>query len=102
MYFNRLQWRDTWAFVVQKRKYGGRVLAEGHQKCPNPYVWPGPVRVSTTFLRAARDSTLDDCKWKDAKQSQRRREFCSKYDVYPIICKCKYYAVKIIHVSIFQ
>jgi len=79
-----------WAFVVQKRKYGGRVLAEGYQKCPNPYDWPNPVIISTSF-QSVRDSTIDDCQWDNSPQNLRRKEFCSKFDVYPVVCRCEYY-----------
>lgn len=76
-----------WAFAVQKRKRGGRVLAEGYQKNTNPYKWASDVTISTSFL--ASKSTGNHCEWKDNESNRRRKEFCEKYEVYPLICRCE-------------
>ena len=97
VFINRLTWRDTWAFVVQKTKHSSRVIGEALQKCGadrglkcsvgDDYgSWGAPVDLVTTFLTEKHQS----CQWKDTTSNRRRKRFCSHYEGYSSVCNCKY------------
>jgi beta-1,2-N-acetylglucosaminyltransferase len=87
-FINRLEWRDMWAFVIQKKDEGSRVLAETFQKCEKKqFTWASPVDLVTTFI--TEDESVH-CDWGNSESSQRRKKFCSLYEGYDGACRCKF------------
>lgn len=81
--FGNLNFRDTWAFVVQKR---GAVSAEGHRKAPNFDSWAEPLTIQALVTLQSEDGA--SCSWEDSDATRRRREFCEKFEGYGSVCSC--------------
>ena len=79
-----LNFRDMWAFVVKKR---GPVSAEGYRKSPNFDSWAEPLTIQALVTLQSEDT--ESCLWEDNEISQRRKEFCEKYEGYGSVCSCK-------------
>ena len=79
-----LNFRDMWAFVVKKR---GPVSAEGYRKSPNFDSWAEPLTIQALVTLQSEDA--ESCLWEDNEISQRRKEFCEKYEGYGSVCSCK-------------
>lgn len=79
-----LNFRDMWAFVVKKR---GPVSAEGYRKSPNFDSWAEPLTIQALVTLQSEDT--ESCLWEDDEISQRRKEFCEKYEGYGSVCSCK-------------
>ena len=80
-----LNFRDMWAFVVKKQ---GPVSAEGHRKSPNFDSWAEPLTIQALVTLQSEDT--ESCSWEDSEISQRRKEFCEKYEGYGSVCSCKF------------
>ncbi|XP_067020096.1 protein O-linked-mannose beta-1,2-N-acetylglucosaminyltransferase 1-like [Acropora muricata] len=78
-----LNFRDMWAFVVKKR---GPVSAEGYRKSPNFDSWAEPLTIQALVTLQSEDT--ESCLWEDNEISQRRKEFCEKYEGYGSVCSC--------------
>lgn len=89
-YIDQLQWRDMWAFVVQRINNENFVYAEGFQHLLNEQEWASPVSVHTTV--PFRTEMIVECMWEDSDANRRRKEFCDKFDGYKDICKCKLFS----------
>lgn len=84
--WDSIGWRDTWAFVTQKRKKHGHPFAEEHSKSPNLESWGEPVILKTKVpLVLQKDS---QCQWPDTPFNRRRQSFCSKVEGYGSLCSC--------------
>ena len=83
--FKNLNFRDTWAFVVQKR---GAISAEGHRKAPDFDTWAEPLTIQALVTLQSKDTA--SCSWEDSDTTRRRREFCEKFEGYGSVCSCKW------------
>ena len=83
--FKNLNFRDTWAFVVQKR---GAISAEGHRKAPDFDSWAEPLTIQALVTLQSKDTA--SCSWEDSDTTRRRREFCEKFEGYGSVCSCKW------------
>lgn len=82
-FISGLAWRDTWAFISQKRN---KWIAEAHQKAPSLDVWASPVVVQAKIKLQNKGK---DCHWGDDDAANRRKQFCAKYEGYGSVCSCK-------------
>ena len=83
-----LEFRSTWAFVVQKIKDDHVVFAESFQNPPKGNDWANPVRLRT-MVRLLPENVVK-CSWPDTVENRRRTEFCQIYEGYPDVCRCEY------------
>ena len=83
-----LEFRSTWAFVVQKIKGNYVVFAESFQNPPKGNDWANPVRLRT-MVRLLSENVVK-CSWPDTVENRRRTEFCQIYEGYPDVCRCEY------------
>ncbi|CAH3198689.1 unnamed protein product, partial [Porites evermanni] len=81
--FKNINFRDTWAFVVQKR---GPVSAEGHRKAPNFDSWGDPLTIQALVTLQSEDT--GSCSWEESDATRRRKEFCEKFEGYGSVCSC--------------
>lgn len=88
-FISDLAWRDTWAFISQKRN---KWIAEAHQKSPSMSEWGSPVVVQAKIKLHNKDK---NCHWGDDNAANRRRQFCAKYEGYGSVCSCKFYILYI-------
>ena len=86
-YIYQLQWRNMWAFVVQRINNEKFVYTEGFQHSLNWDEWAPPVSIHT--IVPFRTEMIVQCKWEDNEVNRRRREFCDRFDGYKEICKCE-------------
>ncbi|XP_015775817.1 PREDICTED: protein O-linked-mannose beta-1,2-N-acetylglucosaminyltransferase 1-like [Acropora digitifera] len=82
-----LEFRSTWAFVVQKIKGNYVVFAESFQNPPKGNDWANPVRLRT-MVRLLPENVVK-CSWPDTVENRRRTEFCQIYEGYPDVCRCE-------------
>ena len=82
--FKNINFRDTWAVVVQKR---GPVSAEGHRKAPNFDSWGEPLTIQALVTLQSEDA--GSCSWEESDATRRRKEFCEKFEGYGSVCSCK-------------
>eukprot|EP00112_Aurelia_sp_Birch-Aquarium-sp1_P025458 Seg846.7 transcript_id=Seg846.7/GoldUCD/mRNA.D3Y31 product="Protein O-linked-mannose beta-1 2-N-acetylglucosaminyltransferase 1" protein_id=Seg846.7/GoldUCD/D3Y31 len=77
-----LEWRNSWAFIGQKRC---QWLVEDLHKPPKPDEWPVPAKARVSLMLVPNS---DACDYGSDDEGNRRREFCSTYDGYGNVCKC--------------
>ncbi|EDO45785.1 predicted protein [Nematostella vectensis] len=81
--FERLGWRDNFAFVVQKK---GKVYAESLGKAETLGTWAAPVSIDVNVPLASGKNI--ECRWEETEVNKRRRVFCNKYEGYGSVCSC--------------
>ena len=79
-----LGYRDMWALISKKKNTW---FAEAHHKAPKLFDWGSPLEIQATVPL---DSESSACKWGDDATSERRRQFCNKYEGYGDVCRCKW------------
>merc|ERR1719494_85236 len=77
-----LGYRDMWALISKKKNTW---FAEAHHKAPKLFDWGSPLEIQATVPL---DSKSSACKWGDDATSERRRQFCNKYEGYGDVCRC--------------
>ena len=82
-FINKLGWRDTWVFISKKRN---RWLAESHGKAPSLKKWGPPIVIQATIELQEKEK---ECFWGNNDSTQRRKQFCAKYEGYGNVCSCK-------------
>ncbi|XP_072172735.1 protein O-linked-mannose beta-1,2-N-acetylglucosaminyltransferase 1-like [Diadema setosum] len=82
-----LGWRDTWAFVTQKKNRHGQAYAEQLHKAPNLSSWGSPVLLKTNIPLSSKEES--ECQWPETEANVRRREFCAKVEGYGSLCSCE-------------
>lgn len=87
-FINRLQFRSTWAFVVQRINDKLFVHAESFQNPSSGDEWVRAVKLRTWVKLLP--ETNEKCNWADTVANRRRQEFCDVYEGYGDVCKCKY------------
>lgn len=87
-FINRLQFRSTWAFVVQRINDKLFVHAESFQNPSSGDEWARAVKLRTWVKLLP--ETNEKCNWADTIANRRRQEFCDVYEGYGDVCKCKY------------
>ena len=86
-YINLVGWRDMWAFIFQRNGNEKKAFAESLQKSPDFNSWGRDVLIRTSVKREW--DVYSECNWGESESTQRRREFCDKYDGYEGVCSCK-------------
>lgn len=87
-FINRLQFRSTWAFVVQLMNDQLIKSAESFQNPSSGGEWAKPVKLRT-WLKLLPENN-EKCNWADTIANRRRKEFCDVYEGYGDVCRCKY------------
>ncbi|XP_068751862.1 protein O-linked-mannose beta-1,2-N-acetylglucosaminyltransferase 1-like [Montipora capricornis] len=86
-FINLLEFRSTWAFVVQKMKDKHIAYAESYQNPSSSGGWGNPVKLRT--LVKLLPENVVQCSWPDTVSNRRRKEFCKIYEGYPDVCSCE-------------
>ena len=79
---DRLEWRNSWAFIGQKRC---QWAVEDLHKPPKPDEWSVPAKARISMMLIPNS---DACDYGTDDEGNRRREFCENYDGYGNVCKC--------------
>eukprot|EP00057_Strongylocentrotus_purpuratus_P023346 XP_011677820.1 PREDICTED: protein O-linked-mannose beta-1,2-N-acetylglucosaminyltransferase 1 [Strongylocentrotus purpuratus] len=82
-----LGWRDTWAFITQKKNRHGQAFAEQLHKAPDLSSWGSPVLLKATVPLSSKEES--ECQWPETEANIRRREFCARVEGYGSLCSCE-------------
>nr|XP_002128274.1 protein O-linked-mannose beta-1,2-N-acetylglucosaminyltransferase 1 [Ciona intestinalis] len=82
----RLGWRSTWVMLCYNN---GQLINEEMKSTEVNNEWAQPIHMHA-HVKPLTVKDYSSCKWLDSIESDRRREFCSRYEGYGSLCDCQH------------